>query len=87
MVDEKEIPDDMAPDFPTLIRAALFVAGLVWLHAAWRRLPDDIQSVRATDNPMQRRAQVLVWIISAGIMLGVIACVGSLLRTLVQGVI
>ena len=85
MVDEDKIPDDMALDFHTLLRAALFVTGLVWLHATWIRLLDDIQSFRATDNPLQRRTQILVWIVSAGIILGVIAYVGGLLRTLVRG--
>lgn len=84
--DEQETPDDRAPDVPTLIRAELLVAGLVWTHTARLRRPDDIKSFRATDNPLQRRAQGVVWMVSAGIMIGVIADVGGLLRALVQEV-
>ena len=76
----------MGPDFPMLIKAALLVAGLIWLRAAFRQLPEEIRVFRTTETPGQRAGQIVAWVISGAILLGTGWFILSLVMTFVRGV-
>ncbi len=75
----------MVPDFPTLIKAALLVAGLVWIRAAWRNLPAEIEAYKTSTNRADRRAQLFVWALSAGVLVSVGWYLVGLLVTFLVG--
>ena len=75
----------MVPSFFNIIQAVLVVFACVWLKAAFRQLPAEIQKFRKSDNPVERQSQIIAWALSGSILFIAVWFVFGLFVTIVNG--